>query len=289
MPLLKPHKENVDNAMKPGLISVTWMSTNIDEYLVNVRKELDGFENLNAQVKDILECRVETALNEISVTSLCNLPNDPCSIEEFSKVAEETAQKATAALCKYITLCESALTEILETLRKNLRETDRKCVMTDEHNYFECVSKNDGKNRGQRCQECLPCSYFNFLTLYLQRNNDALVQCTRFTFDSIKKRLQQTNKYIGGEVIREKVKNPLFRADVILAIPNISVKPTLDDMQSQLNKSVQAILKLSQDLPEWKHSQKLRELQIKVTFQCLIKNNFYLFFMALFFIKIFSL
>ena len=31
MPLLKPHRENVDNAMKAGLISVTWASTNIDE------------------------------------------------------------------------------------------------------------------------------------------------------------------------------------------------------------------------------------------------------------------
>ena len=86
---------------------------------------------------------------------------------------------------------------------------------------------------------------------------------TKFSFDSIKKRLQQTNKYMGGEVIKEKVKNPLLKADVILAIPNIAVKPTLDDMQSQLNKSIQAMLKISQDLPEWNHSIKLRELQIK--------------------------
>ena len=86
---------------------------------------------------------------------------------------------------------------------------------------------------------------------------------TRFTFDSIKKRLQQTNKYIGGEVIKTKVKNPLFKGEIILAIPNVSVKPTLEDMQSNLNKSVQAMLRLSQDLPEWNHSRKLRESQIK--------------------------
>jgi dynein heavy chain len=100
----------------------------------------------------------------------------------------------------------------------------------------------------------------------MQRNNDALIQCTRFTFDSIKKRLQQTNKYMGGEVIRERVKNPLFKADVILAIPIISARPTLDDMQSQLNKAIQSMLKMSQDLPEWKHNSKLRELQIRVLY-----------------------
>lgn len=69
--------------------------------LRNVKNELDSFENLCNQVKDIIECRVETALNEISVTSLCNLPNDPCSIEEFTKLADETAQKAIVQLTKY--------------------------------------------------------------------------------------------------------------------------------------------------------------------------------------------
>ncbi len=93
--------------------------------------------------------------------------------------------------------------------------------------------------------------------------NDALIQSTKFTFDTIKKRLQQTNKYVGGNVMKEKVKNPLFKADIILAIPNITVKPTLEDMQSSLNKSIQAMLKISQELPEWKHSIKLRELQIR--------------------------
>ncbi len=86
---------------------------------------------------------------------------------------------------------------------------------------------------------------------------------TRYTLDSIKKRLQQANRYIGGQVIREKVKNPLFKADIILAIPNISIKPTLDDMQSQLNKSIQAMLRMSQDVPEWRHATKLKDLQIR--------------------------
>ena len=106
-----------------GLISVTWVSTNIEECknllrkkssliylfnieylkkkdLKNVQFELESFENLCIQVKDIIECRVETALNEIAVTSLCNLPNDPCTIEEFTKLADETAQKAIVQLAK---------------------------------------------------------------------------------------------------------------------------------------------------------------------------------------------
>ncbi len=66
----------------------------------NIKAELDAFENLGNQVKDILECRVETALQEISVTSLCFMPAEPCTIEEFIKTADETAQKAIILLTK---------------------------------------------------------------------------------------------------------------------------------------------------------------------------------------------
>ena len=31
IPLLKPHKEILDNCLKPGLTSVTWTNTNFDE------------------------------------------------------------------------------------------------------------------------------------------------------------------------------------------------------------------------------------------------------------------
>ncbi len=210
----------------------------------NVNQEIDQFEHILIQTKDILECRIENVLTAMSVTSLCDAPTEPCTIDEFVKITEETLQKAVQSLSKYIALSESAANEILDTLRKSLKENDKNVLKVTETEYYESTC-------------------FNFLTQYTQRNNEALVQCTRFTLDTIKKRLQQTNKYIGGQVFREKVKNPLFKADIILSIPNISIRPTLDDMQSQLNKAIQAILKMSQDLPEWKHALKLKELQIK--------------------------
>lgn len=66
----------------------------------NVNDELEAFEILNNHVKDILECRVETALQEMCVTLLCETPHEPCGIEDFAKLAEETAVKATQKLAK---------------------------------------------------------------------------------------------------------------------------------------------------------------------------------------------
>jgi hypothetical protein len=35
-------------------------------------------------------------------------------------------------------------------------------------------------------------------------------------------------------------------------------------MQSQLNKSANTMLKIGQDIPEWYHAQKLKEITIRV-------------------------
>lgn len=79
---------------------MSWLIILNEIDLKNVKTELETFENLCIQIKDIIDCRVDTALNEISITSLCDLPNEPCTIEEFLKLADETAQKAIVQLTK---------------------------------------------------------------------------------------------------------------------------------------------------------------------------------------------
>jgi hypothetical protein len=46
---------------------------------------------------------------------------------------------------------------------------------------------------------------------------------TRLTLDTIKRRLHMTPRYAGAEVI-EDTKQPLFKVDVVLAIPNVQMK-----------------------------------------------------------------
>jgi hypothetical protein len=86
-------------------------------------------------------------------------------------------------------LCESSVIEILDTLRKAAPVADvgdakspQAKLANTQSDYYECDNKSDNKNRGQRCQECMSCCYFNFLTQYTQKNNDALVQCKFFDF-----------------------------------------------------------------------------------------------------------
>ena len=44
---------------------------------------------------------------------------------------------------------------------------------------------------------------------------------------------------------------PIFRASVILAIPNISMAPALEDIQQTLNKAVEFIVTVSKGVRQW--------------------------------------
>ena len=59
-------------------------------------------------------------------------------------------------------------------------------------------------------------------------------------------------------------KPPLFRADIVLQIPNVVMKPSLEDIQAALNKCVQIILKMTEAVPQWEHLVQQQRLQQKV-------------------------
>ena len=102
VPLIKPSQEKVEHVLKPGLISITWLSTNIDDFIKSVDEELTTFENLNIQIKDALENRVENVLQEISMSSLLEAPAEPVTIDEFQTLAEESSKKSQQSLSRYI-------------------------------------------------------------------------------------------------------------------------------------------------------------------------------------------
>lgn len=108
---------------------------------------------------------------------------------------------------------------------------------------------------------------------------------TRLSLDAIKRRLQIFNKY-SKDADKMDSKPPLFRADIVLAIPNVVLKPSLDDLQSALNKAVQLILKTSQDIPQWEHliyhqkqQQKVRVMSLAVCIYLCVCSFF--FFMSM--------
>lgn len=71
------------------------------------------------------------------------------------------------------------------------------------------------------------------------------------------------NRFTKDDKSEEKV--ALFRADIVLALPTVVMRPALEEIQSILNKAVQVMLKMSEHIPQWEHLVHQQRQQQKVT------------------------
>ena len=59
----------------------------------SIYAEIRALELLNKQAKDILDCRIEAVLEDMSLTPLCDLPEDePITVARFIDLTTTTCQ-----------------------------------------------------------------------------------------------------------------------------------------------------------------------------------------------------
>ncbi|XP_033111994.1 dynein heavy chain 5, axonemal-like [Anneissia japonica] len=250
-PLMHPYCKRIEDALEPGLTRLNWTSLSIDQYSVHIHEELTFMKRLVKQVTDLLECRIDAVLKEMACTALCYLPDEPITIQEFLAQTEQTCNESCKTLTRQSGAVERAVQELVDTLKNSLQESE----LTNLYENYACMQP-DSRNKKQRCMECLPCSYHAMLASFAQRNTDALIKCTRLSLDAIKRRMQtSTSKYTRTLSDKdEENKIPLFKSDIVLAIPTVVMRPSLDDAQQIMNKAVHVILRMAQNIPQWEQT-----------------------------------
>ncbi|VDP74906.1 unnamed protein product [Echinostoma caproni] len=145
---------------------------------------------------------------------------------------------------------ERALNELIELIKNHMDPNQTGRLSTEEG--YECLQHE--RRRG-RCLECQPCQFFSFLNTYAQRNTEALVLCTKRTLEAIKSRMQiNASKYKrdwSGQEEQSRV--PLLEVSLNLAIPNVVMQPSLEEIQTGLQKAINLILRTSEGIKVWDH------------------------------------
>lgn len=60
---------------------------------------MSSLEKLVKTVNDVLDCRIEAVLQEMSVTALCDLPEDEAiPAEKFLEITEDIVKQASESL-----------------------------------------------------------------------------------------------------------------------------------------------------------------------------------------------
>lgn len=92
------------------------------------------------------------------------------------------------------------------------------------------------------------------LNHFSHRTLEALIRCTKTTLENIRRRVSSPSSLLYGESMEDKKRRdfrPAFKVKLTLAIPNIALKPALEEIQASVNEAVQYILAVHKRVYQW--------------------------------------
>ncbi|MEQ2268177.1 hypothetical protein XENORESO_016778, partial [Xenotaenia resolanae] len=281
----------VDEAIQPGLISLSWTSLSIDKYLSRIDKALADLELLIDRVNDLVEFRIDAVLQEMSVSTLCVLPEDqPVTCEEFVKTTRDLCIKQAQNLHLKSTLVEEATNELINMLmefdhgqKEEVKAVEEISSESKTNDPFEPEGKDKHPSESHLIsRNMLPLPAFSgpssplvkrrkkrdlmeimeqeaqeLLSYFNHRNVDAMLKVTRNTLEMLRKRIHTSSlvHFLGESDALSHGKHSdqqaIFRANVTLSIPNIVMVPALEEVQQALNRAVECVVSVSKGVGQW--------------------------------------
>ncbi|XP_013770736.1 LOW QUALITY PROTEIN: dynein heavy chain 5, axonemal-like [Pundamilia nyererei] len=192
LPIMQPFIGRVEEALSPGLTSLSWTALNTERFVQNVYVALKDLDLVSKMAKDLLDCRIGRLLGAMSSCRLLVLPEDS-SVLNFQRNTFALFQPTNPLTSRLSLDCFlSATRSSLEALRRRLH------VSKKQPHFSSLVSSSSG------AQPAPP--------------------------------------------------PPLLTTSIQLAIPNMVLRPSLDDIQSVVNKLVGVVLSVTKDVPLWTYS-----------------------------------
>ncbi|XP_027953732.1 dynein heavy chain 5, axonemal [Eumetopias jubatus] len=280
-PLMAPHLAKVDEALQPGLATLSWTSLNIEMYLKNTFAKIKDLELLLDRVNDLMEFRIDAVLEEMSSTPLCQLPQEELlTCADFLQMTKDLCVKGAQILNFKSSLVEEAVNELINMLLDvevlSKEESDKVSNMNSaDSKNGSSAKREEGKSdtltsslkapagllplatilRKKKETEVLEEEACGLLSYFNHQNMDALLKVTRNTLEAIRRRIHSSNtmNFRDSKSTSRMKQNslPIFRADITLAIPNITMVPALEDIQQTLNKAVECIVSVTKGVRLW--------------------------------------
>jgi len=243
-PMLKMHLDDLDQKISPGMIMLTWQSMNIDGYLHKIHYGLSKFEDLVSKINDLIENRVELNLKIISKTLLVDIKSESTfTLDQFVLMQEKATKKKTVLMDAKNLEVERAVEDLINVvLSFPMDEGARASVAED------TIQKlRDHYSR----------------LMYL-----AILNTTKNSFHTLKRRLASRT----GTDSTDSVDKPFFDLNVELYVPNVSMNPTLEEIQLAINRCAINVLKCSKRICQWGQD-RTQDISKLLTFHSLIAQD----------------
>ena len=219
--ILQPHVEDLELQLRPGMVTLTWTSMNIENFIKNVQKGLSKLEQLIFVVNDIIENRIENNLKMIGKVVLVKLPEEskPMSLDDFVTTQQNyIAEKAEVLISKNIEI-ERSVDDLLQAVI----------------NYKLDPAVNAINPRAAKLVK-----QYYFWYFY-----QALLNSTQKSLNLMKDRI------CGKRSDMSKQQKPFFNVQVALEDGEVRLRPSLDDIQKAINRAATAVLSCSKKMMGW--------------------------------------
>ncbi|KGL82064.1 Dynein heavy chain 8, axonemal, partial [Tinamus guttatus] len=282
--LMAPKMKKMEAVLRQGLTMLTWSSLTLDSFFQEVDEVLYMYKQLLKKVNDLSEVQIDLILKEISNTLLIVLPIDgPTKVDEMLS-SNELYTKECAELLNHKSMhIEDAVQELISVFEtiydiKYSKKTSKKrtspaidflshiykiyvsvfyvaCIALWPFSVDISLSAQLSLHEGIKCKEMV--AYFSHQLL------DSLLKATRLSLDTLKRRIfvsrstyGRTSYFVRASKTEEIIS--FLKAEVHLAIPNVVMVPSLDDIQQAINRMIQLILEVSRGVAHWgqRHLQK---------------------------------
>jgi len=219
--LLKPHIENLEFKMRPGMVSLTWTSMNIEAYIEEIWAELNKLEQMVVTVNDYMENRIEVNLKLVSNVFLVNLPDSQelVTLDEFVEMQERHVRATTDFLVAKSTEIESAVNDMLGII-----------VAFELDPHVPAISES----------EIIKVKAHYNWSMY-----QALLNATKRSLNTMKMRLSSRSK--DGTTMPP----AFFAVDLQLDGIGVRLMPSVADIQAAINGGAVAVLKCSKMIEAW--------------------------------------
>lgn len=241
-PLIGLHFEKVDKSFSPGLTVIHWISINLDSFISAVTASLKQLQLLITRITDISENRIFLPCKEIEQLALIQLPDFSTSASMFHNTTSELCKAASLRIETKSESVERAVSELIDVL------TGPEVILETFEDEKEPGALSVKRRMDQRSK--LMTEAEDMRSCYEQVVIDAQFRLLRTSLENIRKRLS-VKLLTYDESCKDRPDHPLFESHLILAVPNITMKPSLDEIQQLLNSTVSAITSTTKSVYRW--------------------------------------
>ncbi|EER16954.1 hypothetical protein Pmar_PMAR024462, partial [Perkinsus marinus ATCC 50983] len=223
--LLKPHMDNMEYQLRPGMIALTWTSLNIESYVENLWSELNALEELVRTVNDLMDNRIDANLKDVSCMILLELPEEGevVSLDDFVELQERHVRDMTSVLTAKSAEIEAAVDDMLGAI---------------------VAYPVDPNVHGVSESELIKVKAHYNWSMY-----QALLSATKRSLQLLKARI--CARPIVSSVEYDELPSPFFEVNLQLDGVSVRLDPSVEELQSAVNGGAVSILKCSKMIEAW--------------------------------------